>query len=377
MNDENILKEFGQDAQLREERIPMKATSTEAQRVATKLKEFMELRKLKQVDVARMLGVGITKFNLFLRGKYKAKKGVEELVNKGLQLIESFGRKDKRIKSKPYVETTVAKQIAALILKTESFSDIEGKIGLLIGDGGHGKSICLQQYAKANRNTVYVELDDAMTPTAMFAAIAEKLNIDSSGSLTSITRRLIDSLFYRHIIIMLDEAAGLNVQKLNQLRQIIVVKARCPLILAGNSDLLKTVMQPKTRRGCESLDQFTSRLSYILNLDEMATRKDGGIYTVEDIRKLYEHGGIRLTGDAVNTLQKICKASRTGRLRTCSHIIAALHTSRKVLQSGIIDAITIVSVIEQLGLPVKVWLPLAVKDSEEQKGKPAVAKAAG
>ena len=375
MND--ILKEFEQDAQMREERIPMKVTATEAQRVAAKLQKFMADRGLKQIEVAKMLGVGIAKLNQFLRGKYTAKKGLEELINKGLQLIESFSRKDERVKSKPYIETTVARQIAALISKTEAFSDMEGKIGLVIGDGGHGKSICLQQYAKANRNTVYVELDDAMTSTAMFAAIAEKLNIDSSGSLTNVTRRLIDSLFYRYIIIMLDEASGLNVQKLNQLRQIIVVKARCPLILAGNSDLLKTVMQPKTRRGCESLDQFTSRLSYILNLDEFAANKDGGLYTPEDIRRLYQYGGIRLTGDAVNTLRKICKTERSGRLRTCSHIIAALHTSRKVLKSGLIDAITIISAIEQLGLPVKVWLPVMTKDAtrEEQEGKTAVAKA--
>ena len=209
----------------------------------------------------------------------------------------------------------------------------------------------------------------------MFAEIAKQLKIDASGSLSNITRRLIDNLQHRHIIVMLDETAGLTVRQLNQLRQIIAVKSRCPLILAGNHDLLKTVMQPTTRRGFESLDQFTSRLCYILNLDEIASDKNGGLYTVEDIRKLYEFGGIRLVGSAVSSLRKICQSPRSGRLRTCSHIIAALHTSRTVLKTGVIDNVAIVNAIEQLGLPVRVWLPVATKEVSEQEDTLAVAKA--
>lgn len=374
VNDENILKGLEQDAQVRQERMPMKTTAEEAQKVAAKLRKFIKDHKLNQVEVARMLGVGISRLNRFLNNKYEGR--LDELINKSLQLIESITRKDSRARNQPFIQTTVAKAIETLIIQTEAFSDVEGGIGLVIGDGGHGKSHCLREYAEANKNTVYIELDDAMTSTTMFAEIAKKLKLDSSGSLASVTRRLIEALECRHIVIMLDETSGLTVNQLNQLRQIIVVKARCPLILAGNYDLLKTVMQPTTRRGFESLDQFTSRLSYILKLDELASSRDGGLYTVEDIRKLYQYGGIRLTNDAIGILCRISRTPRSGRLRTCSHIIAVLHTSRKVLNSGVIDAETIISAIEQLGLPVKVWLPLATRDQiEESEEQAAIAKA--
>ena len=99
----------------------------------------------------------------------------------------------------------------------------------------------------------------------------------------------------------------------------------------------------------------------------------------EGIRKLYEFGGIRLERDAVGTLRKICRTPRSGRLRTCSHIIAALHTARVVDEAGLIDAKLIIAAIDQLDLPVKVYLPISgrgsIKSSDadqvEQKAKTA------
>ena len=366
MNDD-IIKDLQHDAELRQERIPMAVNKKIACEVAAKLRDFIAAQGITQARLAQMLGVGKTKLNQFLQLKYTAQAGVEEIVNKGLQLIDSMARKKRRVRQKPYVETTVAKAIGALVVQTEALSDEEGRIGLVIGDGGHGKSVCLRQYAKANRNSVYVQLDDSMTATTMFAAIADVIGVDSAGSLAKVAQRIIQSLIYRHIVIMLDEASGLSVKQLNNLRQIIVIKSRCPLVLAGNGDLLKTVMQPKTRRGCESLDQFTSRLSYILNLDKKASEGGGGIYTPDDIRSLYEYGGIRLTGDAVKLLQKICETPRSGRLRTCSTVITLLHTSRKCTQQGEIKASSIISVIEQRSLPVRAWLPIVTRDQVEQR----------
>jgi len=374
MADKSIQKALEQDAQRISERIPIDMTKQKAKQVASSLQAFMKDHNFSQAKIATSIDVSSSVISQFLAGKYKG--NLEDLINKIVHLINSVTRREKRVRNKPYIETTVARRIATLITQTEAFSDDEGKIGLVVGDGGHGKSHCLRQYAEANKNTIYAEFDDAMTSTLMFADIAKKLGIDSSGSLATVTRRLIDNLQNRHIIIMLDEASSLSVKQLNQLRQIIVVKGRCPLVLAGNRHLLKTVMQPPTRRGFESLDQFTSRLMCILDLDSLASNKNGGLYTVDDIRKLYEFGGIRLTKDAIGTLRRISRTEMSGRLRTCSHIIAALHTVSVVDKTGSIDANLIIAVIEQLDLPVKVRLPLATRDTaEEGKEIPAIAKA--
>jgi DNA transposition AAA+ family ATPase len=364
MTENDIQKALEQNARVIKERIPEQAGDAEIAEVITRMRSFMAERNFKQATVARMLGVSTSVFSKFLAGNYKG--NLAKLVNKIINWMNSVTRKEERIKPKPFIETEIARRIATLIVQTEAFSEEEGRIALIIGDSGHGKSVCLKQYAEANKNTLYIQLDATMGSLRIFVEIAKKLHITSSGSLSEITRHLVENLRPRNIIIMLDEASNLTVKQLNQLRQIIVVKARCPLILAGNADLLRTVIQPTTKHGYESLDQFTSRLMGVLNLDELASHKGDGLYTSEDIRKLYEYGGIRLTSGAIDTLKKICMTPRTGRLRTCSHIIAALHTARIVNQRGQVDAALIIAAIEQLDLPVKIWLPLITEDFAEQ-----------
>jgi len=373
MNDKSIQKGLEQDAQIIRERMPKEMTAINAKQKARSLQRFMERHGYSQAKIAKMIGVSGSVINQFINDKYPGDLG--KLVNKVVDLINTVDHRQRRLRNKPFIETRIARNIGTLIKQTRAYTTgEEGAIAIVIGDAGHGKSMCLRQYAEANKNTVYIQLDDAMSSTRVFSEIAEKLGIDSSGSMDNVTRRIIGALQNREIVIMIDEASGLKVHQLSQLRTVIVDQCRCPLILAGNSDLLKTVMQPKTRRGFESLDQFRSRLTYILNLDELANRKDGGLYTAEDIRKLYEYGGLRLTSDAVSVLRNIGKTPQSGRLRTCNRIITGLHVVHMAGKiDDVIDAALIIQVIEELGLPVKVYLPVAIKEpgTEEQKAQPA------
>lgn len=372
MKNTDIQKGLEHDARHVKERVSEQVTDEEIKRVKALLLAFMAEHELSRGKVAKLLGVSSTMVCHFLGRGYKG--DLRKLINRIINMINSLDRKDRQEKQRQYVQTRIAKLIGTLITQAEAFSIDEGTIGLIIGDGGHGKSLCMRQYAKANYNSIYIELDDTMSSKSIFTEIARRLKVNISNHVAAITRRIIDALKFRNLIIMLDEASGLTVKQLNQLRQIIVVKSRCPLILAGNSDLLKTITQQTTKRGYESLDQFTSRLIAVLNLDELASDGDSPLYTAEDIRRLYEYGGIRLTTDAVDTLKRICRTPKSGRLRTCSHIIAALHTAKVVDENRCIDREMILSAISQLQLTIKHWLPLAIFDdviTSESGGKVA------
>ncbi|MGD0077060.1 MAG: AAA family ATPase [Sedimentisphaerales bacterium] len=336
-------------------------TKAEAAKKADALRLFMNEQNLAQADIARMLDVSSSKISQFLANKYPG--NLDELVNKVVNLINSYDRKSRQDRGPQFVDTAIAKKIGALIANTEAACDDEGKIAVIIGDAGSGKTRCLQAYAEANKNSIYVQLDSTMYSTLIFAAMAKELHLDSSGSLATVTQRLVEHLQNRHIIIILDESSSLNVSQLNQLRQIIVCKSRCPLILAGNGDLAKTILLPTTRRGFESLDQLRSRLTGILDLSALAGNKDGGLYTPEDIRKLYEYGGVRLTQDAISLLRQICKSPGSGRMRTCQYIITALHTAG-VAQ---ITAALIYKAIKQLDLPVKSRLPVEILEDQNEE----------
>jgi len=365
MEDKGIQGDLERDARIIKERIPMDMTKASADKVAESLRLFMNENGYSNADVARSLDISESIISQIKNGKYH--HNLEIYINKIVNLINSEDRKGRRPRGPKYVETTIAMKIGALISHTDAMSDEEGAIAVIIGDSGSGKTKCLQAYSEANRNSIYVQLDKTMYSTMIFAAIAKKLHLDESGSLAMISQRLVEKLQNMHIIIMLDEGSSLSVSQLDLLRQIIVVKSRCPLILAGNGDLLKTILLPTAKRGFESLDQFRSRLTSILDLNALAGNKSGGLYTAEDIRKLYQYGGIRLTDDAVTLLRKICSTPESGRMRTCHRIIVSMHTSSKIIAVGKIDAEQILTAIKQLNLPNKARLPVTFEEVEPEQ----------
>jgi hypothetical protein len=94
----------------------------------------------------------------------------------------------------------------------------------------------------------------------------------------------------------------------------------------------------------------------VLDLNELASLGDGdgGIYTNKDIEKMFNYG-ISLTKDGTRELKKIAKTPQTGRLRTCSIIVAAIHNCRQGKDGLItqIDAELIRSAIRSLRLPIR------------------------
>jgi DNA transposition AAA+ family ATPase len=372
---DHILKGLEQDARVTMERMPM--STQDYEKTIDRLKAFIERTKLSQAKIARAINVSAAQISQLIAGTHKGK--TEDLINKLVNYMDTHARQASQPKQ-GFIETTVARTVYTVIKTVERYSDeSEAKIGLVIGDAGHGKSVCLRQYALTNKNSVYIELDDTMASVAVFAAICRAVGVDHEGGMKRLTARLIEHLAERSLVIMLDEASALKVSVLNQLRQIITVRCKCPLILAGNKHLLGTINQSSNRRGYESLDQFYSRLVYVADLDDQAANddsSDGGLYTAEDIRKLYEYGGIRLTDDAVCAIRKLCRAPMTGRLRTCSQVIAALHTSTFIQDNEKIEAVSFGMAIKKLGLPILSRLPFTLDDlvkSSEAQAKQAKA----
>jgi DNA transposition AAA+ family ATPase len=367
MIENEIQKGFDADARQVEFHVPDINDSAVLLAWICEVRSFIAVSGILQRQLADWCGYSKGAISSILAGRYKG--NLRAAVEKLTGVLNDIARKQRRV-SGAFVDTTVALRIKTLITQTIAFSDEEGRIGLIIGDGGHGKSACLREYANTNRNAIYVSCDGLIKN--LFVEIAEKVGADSDGTLNSIYAQIAKILHGRHIVVLIDECSSLRAKDLDRLRQVIAVKSRCPLILAGNADLLKTIRDESGRRGYASLDQFNSRLTAILNLDDLAGSGGGdGLYTAEDIRKLYEYGGIKLTTDAVDTLRRICKTPKSGRLRTCKHIISALHLATVVRDRGFINSDLIFSAVEQLGLPVRDWLPFVCFDDKKERSRAA------
>lgn len=368
MNNRMLQQWMEQEARKIMVRMPKNMNDPDEMRLFIEsVQAFVAKTGISQTTLAQEIGVSATALSQFLGGKYPGKA---ESIAKGLaEFINRSFRRQRRSKEPDYIETTVAKRILAAIKVTEQFTTRrEGRICLIVGDAGHGKTKCLEQYAAVNPLAYYVKLADKMSAAAMMSRIAEALKLESDGGLKRLVDDLTRELQKREITLILDEAAGLDVGRLNLLRQVITENG-CTLVLAGNTHLLKTINESSVKRGNECLDQFRSRMLTSLNLDEMARQSDGegGLYSVDDIRRLYAEGGIRLSGDAERLLMSIAACPQTGRLRTCSVIIASINTSRQA-KAGRIAEITpelILDTIEQLGLPVGPYLPMAIERAQQ------------
>ncbi len=373
MQEDAIQRGLEQDARRIVERIPM-ANKAERKAMINRLRKTMADNGLSQVDVARMIGYCTGSIlSQFLKGTYKG--DLPGLTKKLVNLMNSLEQKERHTQNAGFVQTAVATKIFNMIKHTEGFSTDEGKIGLAIGDSGHGKSECLRAYAQTNPNSRYIELTDGVSASTLLGDIAEAVAGTRARTLTTNKEIVATTLRLRNFILMLDEASGLTVSHLNLLRQVICVKGRTPLILAGNADLLRTVMQKSVRHGYESLDQFRARLMQVVNLDELAGSKDGGLYTVGELRKLYERKGVRLVSSGAKALQRITRTPHSGRLHTCSHIIEVLYTAAEAIDRGQIDAGLIAAAINTLNLPISVFLPMQELTADELEDQQAIAQA--
>ncbi len=126
MNNE-IEKSLEQDARLDTERMPVDMAKVNARQKAESLRRFMERHELSQARVAEKLGVSDTVVSLFLKGTYRGDN--EKMAKKVVDLINTFDRRRRRVRLKPFVETRVAKKIGTLIKHTVAqVNDDEGAI---------------------------------------------------------------------------------------------------------------------------------------------------------------------------------------------------------------------------------------------------------
>ncbi len=330
-------------------------------RFSEEVRAFLAEHKITQSELARWMHVSDGVVSQFLRGTYAA--DMAPVGAKMAGVLNTVARQKRRAPVEKYVPTGVAKRIGTLIAECQAFSDVEGRIGLVIGDSGHGKTCCLRAAAEANKNIVYVQYDCCMTQLSLFAAIARAVRVRSNGTLAVLAERLIDALKDRRLLLIIDEASGVSVGLLDRLRQVLVVKSRCSLILGGNAQLLQTIRSAGRGAGAESMDQFNGRLMGVLHLDELAADPDDPLYTFEDVRRLYEYGGIKLSRDGADALRRLMLLPGSGRLRTAGVIVAALHMSAVIRRRGVIDADAILAGAVELGLPIGEWLPMICKEA--------------
>lgn len=223
----------------------------------------------KQNQVAKELGVSNGLVSGFLSGKYSCPHTV---IPKIQELMSVSEQKAIAPKDPKYVTTSVSRDVFNAI----TYSRIQGKVSVVYGDAGIGKTMAIQQYCKEYNSAVNI------TITAVYANIsgatrllARELGVKEKN-VTMMFEEIVSRLEGSDRVIIIDEAQHLTSKTIDYLRQISEF-SRVGMVFVGNH----TIIQNFEGKREDDLSQLFSRIGMNVPLTT-------GRLSKEDIKAIFE-----------------------------------------------------------------------------------------
>mgnify|MGYP001048297597 CR=1 FL=1 len=252
------------------------------------LQTYKEETKKTQAAVARELGISEGALSGFLKGSYKTPWTVCEKVA-ALQRVHE--KKKVAPKEPGYVPTSISRTVINAI----RYCHIQGKISVVYGDAGIGKTMAARQYLKEDSLAVGITISPTYASiTGVNELLAEQLGVRERVA-RKITSEIVAKLRGSGRVLIIDEAQHLTVRTLNHLR-CISDESGVGIALIGNDEVY-TKMKGSGRA------DFAQLFSRIGMRKQVLT---SGI-TREDVEAVFSPYGI--DGSALEVLFRICRTS--------------------------------------------------------------------
>ena len=182
-----------------------------------------------QTLIATELGVSGAQLSSFLSGTYKAP---HTIIPKISSLMSVSEKKAIAPREPAFVETKVSKAVMNAI----SYSHIQGKIAVVYGDAGVGKTMAINQYCKENNLAIKITISPSYASmSGVNELIADKLGVRERVS-RKIYAEIIAKLKDSGRVIIIDEAQHLTVRTLNHLR-CMADESGVGITLVGNDEV--------------------------------------------------------------------------------------------------------------------------------------------
>lgn len=204
--------------------------------------------------IGQNTGYSSTTINLFKNGKYPgsdktltdlAAKIENYLNNELTSSMEAVGKG-----SLKFAFTLAAQDI----FRIANYSLTEGKIGVVTGSPGSGKTIALKEYKRRNPTTILIEVTPLVSPRILLEDLCHELNRPKSHVRNTMFQTIVNELRGTKRLLIIDEGENLNVSCLEILRRIQDF-TDIGMLLAGTSRLLN-----RLRGERRELQQLFSRV---------------------------------------------------------------------------------------------------------------------
>ncbi len=225
--------------------------------------------KRKQCQVAKELGVSNGLISGFLSGTYPS---AHTVIPKIQELMSVSEQKSAAPKEPKYATTSVSRDVFNAI----TYSRIQGKVSVVYGDAGVGKTMAIQQYCKEHNSAI------SITITAVYANIsgatrlvAKKLGVKEKN-VVMMFEEIVSRLEGSDKVIIIDEAQHLTSKTIDYLRQVSEL-SKTGMVFVGNHTIIRNFEGKRE----DDLSQLFSRIGMNVPLTT-------GRLSKEDIKAVFE-----------------------------------------------------------------------------------------
>ncbi len=273
------------------------------------MKEMIEKLKLSgysQAKIARICGISDAALSNYLSGKYNANdlSLIEEKIRSGIE-IELKRIEHKNCDELPFFETETVRNIfnVALICHTRK------RMGLIYGGAGLGKTRACLEYAKRNKNTIYIEARPSFTARTLMLKLAKMLSCNTKTNQYELEEEIIEKLRESGKLIIIDEAEHLNHRALETLRTVVYNASHTGLLLVGLEHLKYQLI------GLKGKNEYLSSRCLANRKITALTEKDSEIIisnifgtvsnSIKKAFKSYCNSNIRLLENTIFEIQRL------------------------------------------------------------------------
>lgn len=252
------------------------------------IKQYMGSTKKTQAQVARELDVSPSALSGFLSGTYKAP---HTIISKIEELADISTQKKIAPKEPGFTETNISKNVINAI----RYSHLQGKISVVYGDAGIGKTMAFRNYLENNALAIGITISPTYSSiTGVNEKLAEQLGVRERVARKQ-TTEIVNKLRGSGRVVVIDEAQHLTVRALDHLR-CIADESGVGLCLIGNEEVYKK-LKGNNR---EDFAQLFSRIG-------MRRHVMVGNITKQDVQSIF---GSYVTEDKdVELLFRICRTA--------------------------------------------------------------------
>lgn len=326
---DDVYERLAGDARMREVDISLlEVNSPEALQKARELvKNLVGQGLISQNQLAKRTGFKPSAISAFVNDKWKGNAGTlytlaQDLATACDQFLRQ--RQAEGTSVAGFVWTGFAQQVRDLV----EYAVKRKKMGAFSAPAGSGKSMVFRAIQEMTPGAVLVTVTQKRgAPKSFLERLAQSLGLLENGRAEDIQDRIVRCLHNSDRLILIDEVHKLQVATLDVIREI-WDEARVPIVMAGTPSFYKTLT---TRRvgiqTSELMDQLYSRVAIYRDLSVMEDPETGErtrLFSVEDIKKLFGRGNMRLHRDGVDYLCGLANAIGGGGLRTCADIVQAV-----------------------------------------------------